>query len=64
MSAWNPGPEQTGTSGVDADWNVRGCVRRGNDGGKERQEHGVVGREDKEDKSQEEKGGGEAEKAD
>ena len=23
-----PGPEQTRTSGVDADWSVRGCVRR------------------------------------
>ena len=59
-----PGPEQTRTSGVDADWNVRGCVRRGIDGGKERQEHGVVGSEDKEGKSQEERGEGEAERAD
>ena len=59
-----PGPEQTRTSGVVADWNVRGCVRRGNDSGKERQEHGVVRREDREDNSQEERGEGEGERAD
>ena len=59
-----PRPEQTRTSGVDADWNVRGCVRRGNGGGKERHEQGVVEREDKQDKSQEEGGEGEAERAD
>ena len=59
-----PGPEQTRASGVGADWNVRGCVRRGHDGGKERQEQGEVGREDKEDRSQGERGEGEAERAD
>ena len=38
--------------------------RRGHDGGKERQEQGEVGREDKEDKSQGGRGEGEAERAD
>ena len=58
-----PGPEQTRASGVGADCNVRGCVRRAHDGRKERQEQGEVGREDKEDKSQGERGEGEAETA-
>ena len=31
---------------------LQGCVQRGPDGGKERQEQGDVGRHDKEDKSQ------------
>ena len=38
--------------------------RRGHDGRKERQEQGEVEREDKVDKSQGERGGGEAERAD
>ena len=59
-----PGAEQTRASRVGADWNVPGCVRRRHDGGKERQEQGEVGREDKEDKSHWERGEGEAERAD
>ena len=60
----DPGPEQSRASGVGADCNFWGCVRRGHDGGKERQEQGEVGRDDKEDRSQGERGEGEAETAD
>ena len=51
----------TRTSGVDADWSVRGCVRRRK---RRRQEEARArggGEGDKEDKSQEEEGEGEEE---
>ena len=35
---------ESGSDHGTADWNVRGCIRRGHDGSKERQEQGDVGR--------------------